>query len=48
MSPQGRIIIANPIYQEVLPRVLSATPQASLPQISPSWLTAEGEINPER
>ena len=48
MSPQGGLIIANPIYQEVLPRVLSQTPQASLPQIAPSWLTSEGTLAPER
>jgi hypothetical protein len=48
MSPQGGLMIANPIYQEVLPRVLSRTPQASLPQIFPSWLTPEGKLNPEQ
>ncbi|NEP58357.1 MAG: ATP-binding protein [Symploca sp. SIO2G7] len=48
MSPQGGLAIANPIYQEVLPRVLSQTPQASLPQISPSWLTSEGKLAPEQ
>jgi hypothetical protein len=47
MSPQGGLAIANPIYQEVLPRVLSQTPQASLPQISPSWLTPDGKLAPE-
>jgi type II secretory pathway predicted ATPase ExeA len=44
MSQEGGLAIANPIYQEVLPLVLSQTPQASLPQISPSWLTAEGKL----
>ena len=48
MSSQGGLVIANPIYQEVLPRVLSQTPQASLPQISPSWLTADGQLMPEK
>lgn len=48
MSPAGGLIVANPIYQEVLPRVLSQTPQASLPQITPSWLTPEGVLNPEK
>ncbi|NET62289.1 MAG: AAA family ATPase, partial [Symploca sp. SIO2E6] len=48
MSPQGGLVIANPIYQEVLPRVLSQTPQASLPQIAPSWLTPEGKLDPEQ
>lgn len=45
MSPQGGLTIANPIYREVLPRVLSQTPQASLPQIVPSWLTADGRLD---
>ena len=48
MSPLGGLVIANPIYQEVLPRVLSVTPEAALPQISPSWLTPEGELEPGR
>lgn len=48
MSSQGGLVIANPIYQEVLPCVLSKTPQASLPQISPSWLTPEGKLDPEQ
>lgn len=47
MSPQGGLAIANPIYQEVLPRVLSQTPQASLPQISPNWLTPNGKLDSE-
>ena len=47
MSPMGGLVIANPIYREVLPRVLAETPQASLPQISPSWLTATGALDPD-
>ena len=42
------LTIANPIYREVLPRALAFTPQASLPQISPTWLDADGRLNPER
>ena len=45
MSAQGGLMIANPIYQEVLPQVLSQTTQASLPQISPSWLTSDGTLD---
>ncbi len=45
MHPQGGLTIANPIYREVLPRVLMVTPMASLPMIAPSWLTPEGELN---
>ena len=48
MSSLGGLEIANPIYQEILPRVLSRTPQASLPQISPSWLTDEGALDLEQ
>jgi type II secretory pathway predicted ATPase ExeA len=42
---EGGLVIANPIYREVLPRVLAFVPQASLPQISPTWLTATGELD---
>ncbi|MEG4282295.1 ATP-binding protein [Microcoleus sp. A006_D1] len=47
MDTQGGLTIANPIYREVLPRVLTVTPMASLPQIAPSWLTAEGKLDTE-
>ncbi|MDZ8189094.1 MAG: ATP-binding protein [Nostoc sp. ChiSLP02] len=45
MHPQGGLTIANPIYREVLPRVLTVTPMASLPMIAPTWLTPERELN---
>ncbi|MUG92926.1 AAA family ATPase [Scytonema sp. UIC 10036] len=45
MDPQGGLTIANPIYREVLPRVLTVTPMASLPKIAPTWLTEKGELN---
>ncbi|MBR8839746.1 MAG: AAA-like domain-containing protein [Stigonema ocellatum SAG 48.90 = DSM 106950] len=45
MDPQGGLTIANPIYREVLPRVLTVTPSASLPKIAPTWLTPSGELN---
>ncbi|NEX22727.1 ATP-binding protein [Thiorhodococcus mannitoliphagus] len=41
------LTIANPIYREVLPRALAFTPQASLPQITPSWLDAAGNLVPD-
>ncbi|MEL6247875.1 MAG: AAA family ATPase [Cyanobacteria bacterium J06627_15] len=44
MSPQGGLEIANPIYREVMPRVLAVVPMASLPQIAPTWLTPAGEL----
>ena len=46
MDPQGGLIIANPIYREVLPRTLTVTPMASLPQITPTWLTSTGALDP--
>jgi hypothetical protein len=45
MDVQGGLTIANPIYREVLPRVLTVTPMASLPQIAPSWLNETGGLN---
>ena len=45
MSPQGGLAIANPIYREVLPRVLAVPPMASLPQIAPTWLTPTGALD---
>jgi len=45
MDPLGGLMIANPIYREVIPRVLAVTPMASLPQIAPSWLTLSGELD---
>ena len=44
-DPAGGLVIANPIYREVIPRALVQGTQDSLPHISPSWLTAEGELN---
>ena len=43
-DPAGGLVIANPIYREVLPRVLAQGPQDSLPIISPSWLNDRGEL----
>ena len=48
MAPGQGLTIANPIYREVLPRTLAFTPQASLPQIAPTWLNADGRLNPDR
>ena len=44
-DPAGGLTIANPIYREVIPRVLVQGTQDSLPHISPSWLTSSGELN---
>jgi hypothetical protein len=39
------LAIANPIYREILLRVLAQGPQDSLPSITPTWLTASGELD---
>ncbi|CAK0762721.1 ATP-binding protein [Gammaproteobacteria bacterium] len=41
----GGLVIANPIYREVLPRALAGGPQDSLPRITPTWLNADGSLN---
>ncbi|MEO0540247.1 MAG: ATP-binding protein [Cyanobacteria bacterium P01_A01_bin.105] len=47
-SGGGGLVPANAIYKEVLPRVLARGPQDTLPQISPSWLTPAGELEPNQ
>ena len=39
--------IANPIYREVLPLVLSYTTRSSIGVIEPRWLNDQGELLPE-
>ena len=48
MDPQAGLVLANPIYAAVIPRTLTLTTRAFLPAITPSWLTAEGRLNPEQ
>lgn len=43
-DPAGGLVIANPIYREVIPRVLAQSPQDSLPMISPTWLKPDGTL----
>ncbi|NET00447.1 MAG: ATP-binding protein [Sphaerospermopsis sp. SIO1G1] len=44
-DPKGGLVISNPIYREVIPRVLVQGTQDTLPLISPSWLNSNGELN---
>ncbi len=41
----GGLVISNPIYREVIPRVLAQGTQDTLPHISPTWLTPSGELD---
>ncbi len=40
--------MANPIYQEVIPRILTSGTQDTLPLIRPTWLTADGQLDSDR
>ncbi len=44
----GGLVVANPIYREVFPRTLAFSSQVSLPQISPTWLTADERLDPQQ
>jgi len=43
----GQLVVANPIYREVLPRALASGPQDTLPMIAPTWLMPDGALNPD-
>jgi hypothetical protein len=47
-DPAGGLTISNPIYREVLTRVLARNAQDSLPLISPTWLKANGSLDPDK
>jgi hypothetical protein len=48
VDPAGGLVIANPIYREVIPRVLAFPSQASLPHIRPTWLRPDGSLDPAK
>jgi type II secretory pathway predicted ATPase ExeA len=45
IDAEGGLAIANPIYREVLPRVLTFPSFASLPRITATWLTPDGALD---
>jgi hypothetical protein len=47
LDEEGGLVIANPIYREVLPTVLAYTARASLPRIAPTWLRPDGSLDPD-
>jgi hypothetical protein len=47
-DPAGGLVVANPIYREVIPRVLANSPQDSLPHISPTWLRPNGSLDADK
>jgi type II secretory pathway predicted ATPase ExeA len=47
-DPQRGLVVANPIYQEVIPRVLAEPTLTYLPYLQPTWLTPEGKLDPAK
>jgi hypothetical protein len=42
----GNLQVANPIYREIIPRELAYVTTTTLPAITPSWLTPDGQLDP--
>jgi hypothetical protein len=47
MDPAGGLVVANPIYREIIVRSLTFTRRASLPHLPATWLTADGRLDKE-
>jgi len=47
LASDGGLVVANPIYREVIVRELATGPRAALPRIQPTWLDAEGRLVPD-
>ncbi|MBO0861432.1 MAG: ATP-binding protein [Chloracidobacterium sp.] len=47
-TDKGGLVIANPIYREVIPYMLAYVTSAFLPQIQPTWLRADGSLDPDK
>ncbi len=47
-EPLDGLVIANPIYREVIPRALTSGPQDTMPSIKPTWLKADGSLDVDK
>jgi hypothetical protein len=47
-SAEGGLDVANPIYREVIVRVLAGGARDALPQIPATWLTKDGRLDEQR
>jgi hypothetical protein len=45
---RGNLVIANPIYREVIPTMLSVITRASIRLPQPIWLNADGSLNADK
>lgn len=41
----GGLVVANPIYREVIVRALASGPRDGLPRIEPTWIDAQGKLD---
>jgi len=48
LDEMGSLVIANPIYREVMPRMLAFSTSVSLNYVIPTWLTEQGDIDEEQ
>lgn len=48
LDPQAGLVIANPIYAAIILRSLATTTRAFMPAMLPTWINAQGQLNPER
>ncbi|WP_224363288.1 ATP-binding protein [Hyalangium versicolor] len=48
LAPTGGLEVANPLYREIIPRVLANTAFASLPPQNVTWLRADGRLAMDR
>jgi hypothetical protein len=47
-SPEGGLVIANPIYAEIIPRSLAGGVLDAMPQVRATWLRDDGRLDIER
>ena len=48
LDDTGSLVIANPIYREVMPRMLAFSTSVSLNYIQPTWLEDDGSLDADR
>lgn len=48
LDETGSLVIANPIYREILPRMLAYITSISLGRVTPNWMTATGALDLDR
>jgi len=44
-TPEGELVVANPIYREIIGRSLALSVRLSMPVLQPTWLAADGRLD---